>query len=66
MEWYIIVLLCILSCWVGVFLMALLSISKCSDCKSKEFNNTILKCKKCGMEDLHITEYEIHNNIKKE
>lgn len=54
MDWYIIVLLCIVSCWIGMFLMALLSNSKCSDCKLKEFNDMILRCKKCGMDNLHI------------
>lgn len=55
MEWYNVVLLCFVSCWIGIFLMTLLSSSKCSDCTSKEFNDITLKCKKCGMNNLHIT-----------
>lgn len=54
MSWYNIVFLCIISCWVGIFLMALLSYSRCSDCQSKESNDITLKCKKCGSENLHI------------
>ena len=55
MNWYSVVLLCVISCWIGIFLMALLSSSKCSDCKSREINDNALKCKKCGMKNLHIT-----------
>ena len=38
-----------------MFVAALLSISKCEDCKAKEFNGQTLKCKKCGDNNLHIT-----------
>lgn len=86
MSWYSIVLLCIISCWIGMCIMALFSATKCTECKIKIFNDKILKCKKCGADNLHITnrftylegtedfvvvchscgtEYEIHNNIKK-
>lgn len=54
MSWYSIVLLCIVSWWGGMLLMALSLSSKCSDCKSKEFNDITLKCKKCGTNNLHI------------
>ena len=55
MDWYIIVILCALSCWLGMFLMTLFSSSKCGDCKSRNFNDITLKCKQCGTENLHIT-----------
>lgn len=38
-----------------MLLMALFSSSKCGDCKSKEYSDITLKCKKYGMENLHIT-----------
>lgn len=55
MSWYSIALLCFISCWAGMFMMALLSSSRCRDCKSKECCDMTLKCKKCGAHDLHIT-----------
>ena len=55
MAWYYIVLLCIISCWFGIFLMAVVSVSKCKDCKAHELNNKTLKCRKCGINNLHIT-----------
>lgn len=55
MAWYYIVLLCVVSCWFGMFLIASLSVSKCSDCKAQELNDKMLKCKKCGTNNLHIT-----------
>ena len=54
MSWYYVVLLCIISCWVGMFFTALFSASKCTECKIKIFNDKTLKCKKCGTDNLHI------------
>ena len=66
MDWYIIVIMCVLSCWFGMFLMVLFSISKCKDCKSKEYNDITLKCKKCGTENLHITNRFKYPNNKED
>lgn len=58
MSWYSIVLLCVISCWFGCFLMGILLASKCwrcPYCKTKELSDRTLKCKKCGTKNLHIT-----------
>ena len=55
MDWFIVIILCVVSCWVGMFFIALFSSSKRGDCKSKEFNDVTLRCKNCGTNDLHIT-----------
>lgn len=67
MSWYYVVLLCVVSFWLGIFVAALLSVSKCNDCKAKEFNGLTLKCKKCGSNNLHIAnhfKYDIKNSSK--
>lgn len=55
MDWFIVIILCIVSCWVGMFFMALFSNSKCQDCMSAELKDKILRCRKCGTDNLHIT-----------
>ena len=55
MSWYYVVLLCLVSCWFGMFLMGLLSVSKCENCNTKKIYDGTLRCQKCGTKDLHIT-----------
>lgn len=65
MSWHYIVLLCLVSFWGGMFLSALLSASRCEDCKAKESKDKILKCKNCGTDNLHITNrFKFSDNIE--
>lgn len=65
MSWHHVCLLCLISFWGGMLLSALLSVSKCEDCKIKESKGKILKCKNCGTDNLHITNrFNYKDNIE--